>query len=211
VDTEQLCAVANARRRPSVLVSGSAVGYYGNRGDEILREDAAPADDFLARLCRDWEAAAERARGLGLRVVTLRTGVVLGCDGGALAMMLPPFKLGLGGPIGSGRQYVPWIHIRDFVQIVATALVDARYSARSTPSRRNRSPAGSSQRRLAASSAALPCCRCRPRPYGLFLAMRRRSCSTVNAANLQCFADCIFSTHFPPRLKPSPTSRAERV
>lgn len=127
--TEQLVsAVANARRRPSVLVSGSAVGYYGDRGDDILREDAAPGDDFLARLCRDWEAAAERASGLGLRVVTLRTGVVLGRDGGALAMMLPPFRFGLGGRIGSGRQYVPWIHIRDFVQIVATALVDARYS-----------------------------------------------------------------------------------
>ena len=127
--TEQLvCAIASARRRPRVLVSGSAVGYYGHRGDDVLREDAAPGDDFLARLCRDWESSAERARGMGLRVVTLRTGVVLGRDGGALAKMLPPFKLGLGGPIGSGRQYVPWIHIRDFVQIVATALVDARYS-----------------------------------------------------------------------------------
>jgi uncharacterized protein (TIGR01777 family) len=125
--TEQLVgAIARARRRPRVLVSGSAVGYYGNRGDQILDEDASPGDDFLARLCQDWEAAAREAETLGLRVVTLRTGVVLGRDGGALARMLPPFKLGFGGPIGSGRQYVPWIHLRDLVQIVAWALHDAR-------------------------------------------------------------------------------------
>jgi uncharacterized protein (TIGR01777 family) len=126
--TEQLAsAIAGARRRPRVLVSGSAVGYYGDRGDEVLSEDAVPSDDYLARLCRDWEAAAERVGSLGVRVVILRTGVVLGRDGGALAKMLPAFRLGLGGPLGSGRQYVPWIHIRDFVQIVATALADGRY------------------------------------------------------------------------------------
>jgi uncharacterized protein (TIGR01777 family) len=127
--TERLVqALANARWRPRVLVSGSAVGYYGNRGEQILDEDASPGDDFLGRLCQDWEAAAREAETLGLRVVTLRTGVVLGRDGGALARMLPPFKLGLGGPIGSGRQYVPWIHLRDLVQIVANALHDPRFS-----------------------------------------------------------------------------------
>jgi uncharacterized protein (TIGR01777 family) len=127
--TEQLVrAIASARRRPRVLVSGSAVGYYGDRGDTILGEDAAPAGDFLGRLCQDWEAAAGAAEALGLRVVTLRTGVVLGRDGGALGMMLPPFRLGLGGPIGSGRQYVPWIHLRDLVQIIADALLDPRFS-----------------------------------------------------------------------------------
>jgi uncharacterized protein (TIGR01777 family) len=127
--TERLvAAIASARRRPRVLVSGSAVGYYGDRGSEILNEDGGGGDDFLARLCRDWERAAHKARTLGIRVVTLRTGVVLGRDGGALGMMMPPFRLGLGGPIGSGRQYVPWIHIHDFAQIIATALVDGRYS-----------------------------------------------------------------------------------
>ena len=127
--TEQLVrAIASARRRPRVLVSGSAVGYYGDRGETILDEDAAPTGDFLGRLCQDWETAARAAEALGLRVVTLRTGVVLGRDGGALGMMLPPFRLGLGGPIGSGRQYVPWIHLRDLVQVVANALIDARFS-----------------------------------------------------------------------------------
>jgi ligand-binding SRPBCC domain-containing protein len=109
-----------------VLVSGSAVGYYGDRASEVLSEDAAPGNDFLAQLCRDWEAAAHPAEGLGLRVVMLRTGVVLGRDGGALAQMLPPFRLGAGGPVGSGRQYLPWIHLHDLVAIIAAALVDER-------------------------------------------------------------------------------------
>jgi uncharacterized protein len=126
--TEQLVrAIAHARRRPRVLVSGSAVGYYGNRGDEVLDEDAVAAGDFLGRLCQDWEAAARQAEAFGVRVVILRTGVALGRDGGALAKLLPAFKLGLGGPIGSGRQYVPWIHLRDLVQIVSSALGDPRF------------------------------------------------------------------------------------
>jgi hypothetical protein len=119
-------AIAAARRRPRVLVSGSAVGYYGDRSDEILDEDAARGSGFLADLCGDWEAAAQQADALGLRVVTLRTGVVLGRDGGALAQMLPPFRLGLGGPIGAGRQYLPWIHLHDLVAVVVAALVDDR-------------------------------------------------------------------------------------
>jgi len=126
--TEQLVrAIAEASPRPRILISGSAVGYYGDRGDEVLSEVAAGGGDFLAQLCRDWEAAARAAEEFGLRVITLRTGVVLGRDGGALAEMLPPFRLGVGGPAGSGRQYMPWIHLRDLVQLVAAALVDDRY------------------------------------------------------------------------------------
>lgn len=125
--TENLVrALAASRRRPRVLVSGSAVGYYGDRADEILKEDAARGSGFLADLCRDWEAAARKAEDLGLRVVTIRTGVVLGRDGGALAQMLLPFRLGLGGPVGPGRQYLPWIHLHDLVAMIASALVDKR-------------------------------------------------------------------------------------
>jgi uncharacterized protein (TIGR01777 family) len=119
-------AIAAARQRPRVLVSGSAVGYYGDRADEVLDEDAARGIGFLPDLCRGWEAAARAAEDLGVRVVMVRTGVALGRDGGALAQMLPPFKLGLGGPIGHGRQYLPWIHLHDLVAVIAAALVDDR-------------------------------------------------------------------------------------
>jgi uncharacterized protein (TIGR01777 family) len=107
-------------------VSGSAVGYYGDRGDAVLSEESAPADDFLARLCIDWERAALAAEPLGVRVVLLRTGIVLGREGGALARLLLPFKLGLGGPIGSGKQFMPWIHLHDHVEMIAAALGDER-------------------------------------------------------------------------------------
>jgi uncharacterized protein (TIGR01777 family) len=120
-------AIAAARPRPLVLISGSAVGYYGDRGTERLGESSAPGSDFLSQLCQAWEAAARDVEGLGVRLVILRTGVVLGRDGGALAPMLLPFKLGVGGPVGSGRQYFPWIHLHDLVGIIATALVDDRY------------------------------------------------------------------------------------
>jgi hypothetical protein len=120
-------ALAAAKTRPSVFISGSAVGYYGDRADEPLTETSSPGDDFLARLCRRWEDAAQQAETRSLRVVRLRTGVVFGRDGGALAQMLPPFALGLGGPVGSGTHYVPWIHLHDLVKIIAVALVDDRY------------------------------------------------------------------------------------
>lgn len=126
VTRELVTAMAAARRRPRVLVSASAVGYYGHRADERLTESSPAGRGFLAELCRDWEAAARRAEDLGVRVVLLRTGVVLGRDGGALAQMATPFRLGLGGPIGSGRQYVPWIHLHDLVSIVVAALADDR-------------------------------------------------------------------------------------
>ena len=120
-------AIAAARTRPGVFISGSAVGYYGDRGEETLTETSASGDGFLAQLCRAWELAAQPAEALGLRVVRLRTGVVLGRAGGALARMLPPFAIGLGGPIGTGTQYLPWIHLHDLVKIIAVALVDDRY------------------------------------------------------------------------------------
>ncbi|MES1255779.1 MAG: TIGR01777 family oxidoreductase [Acidobacteriota bacterium] len=120
-------ALHAANPRPSLLVSGSAVGYYGDRGEERLTEQSEPGNDFLAQLCRDWEQAAVEAEPLGVRVVRLRTGVVLGRDGGALAQMLPPFRMGAGGPIGSGRQYVPWIHLHDLVGIISAAIADSRY------------------------------------------------------------------------------------
>ena len=103
------------------------MGYYGDCGDETLTEASTSGDGFLAQLCREWELAVQPAEALGLRVVRLRTGVVLGRAGGALARMLPPFEIGLGGPIGTGTQYLPWIHLHDLVKIIAVALVDDRY------------------------------------------------------------------------------------
>ena len=120
-------AIAAASPRPRVLVSASAVGYYGDRGSELLTERSSPGRDYLAEVCRRWEAAANAAESHGVRVVCLRIGVVLGRDGGALARMLPPFLVGAGGPIGTGRQYFPWIHLRDLVRVIATAIADGRY------------------------------------------------------------------------------------
>ena len=114
-------AIELLRQRPRVLVSGSAVGYYGDRGEELLEESATPGSDFLSQVCGAWEAEANRAASLGLRVVTPRTGIVLGQGGGALAKMLPPFKLGLGGRLSSGRQWMPWIHMDDLVGLLLHA------------------------------------------------------------------------------------------
>ena len=126
--TERLVrAIAQSRTRPRVLVSGSAVGYYGDRAGERLPESAPPGDDFLAHLCREWEHAARAATAHGVRVMTLRSGVALGREGGALAPMLLPFRLGVGGPVGSGRQYFPWIHLDDLVRVITVALLDERY------------------------------------------------------------------------------------
>lgn len=102
-------------KRPPVLVNSSAIGFYGSRGDEELDEQSAPGTGFLAEVCQAWEAESVRAEELGMRVVTLRTGIVLSIKGGALAKMLFPFKLGLGGPIGSGTQWMSWVHIDDVV------------------------------------------------------------------------------------------------
>lgn len=113
--------------RPSALVSQSAVGYYGDRGAETLREDAAPGQGWLADLVVAWERAAHEAPS-GVRVVTTRTGVVLSRSGGALAKMLPPFRLGIGGPVAGGKQYVPWIHLDDVVGGLAHCVADASAS-----------------------------------------------------------------------------------
>jgi len=114
-------AVAAAARPPRVFVSGSAVGYYGPHGDEIVTESTPPGDDFLARVCTAWEAEARRAASV-TRVVCVRTGLVLERDGGALPQMLPPFWFGAGGPVGSGRQYWPWIHRADWIALVRWAI-----------------------------------------------------------------------------------------
>jgi uncharacterized protein (TIGR01777 family) len=115
-------ALAGLRRPPSALLVASAIGIYGNRGDEILDERSNPGSGILPRLCRAWEAAAEPARQGGIRVVHLRFGVVLDPNGGAMAKMLPPFRLGLGGRLGSGKQWMSWIGLADLVAAVLFAL-----------------------------------------------------------------------------------------
>jgi len=116
-------AIAGAERRPSVLVNASATGYYGDRGDEELDETSGPGmDRFTVSLCVAWEAEASKAEALGLRVVRLRTGVVLAPDGGAMGKMLIPFRACLGGTLGSGRQWMPWIHVDDVVGMTIAAL-----------------------------------------------------------------------------------------
>ncbi len=114
-------ALSRQSQRPRVLVCASAVGYYGSRGDQILTEASSPGADFLARVVVGWEEAAQLAESLGLRVVRLRFGMVLG-DGGALARLLPPFRFGLGGKLGSGHQWMAWIHIEDAVNLILFAL-----------------------------------------------------------------------------------------
>jgi len=109
---------------PKVMVSISAVGYYGDRGDEVLTEESTPGEDFLARVCREWEAAAEPARRAGIRVVHPRLGIVLSPQGGALGTTLPIFKLGGGGKIGSGRQWWSWVALDDVVGSIVHALTD---------------------------------------------------------------------------------------
>ena len=108
--------------RPRVLVSASAVGIYGNRGEEVLTEESPPGTGFLADLCRAWEEAANEARALGVRVAVTRFGVVVDSSGGMLPKMLPVFRLGLGGPLGSGRQWLSWVSLPDLVQVVEMAL-----------------------------------------------------------------------------------------
>ncbi|WP_022952522.1 TIGR01777 family oxidoreductase [Leucothrix mucor] len=104
-----------AKQKPEVFISGSAIGVYGLHGDEKLDEQASGDDSFSSKLCRDWEAQAAEAEALGIRCCYLRTGVVLGKNGGALSKMLPPFKMALGGPMGSGQQWMSWVHMDDLV------------------------------------------------------------------------------------------------
>ncbi|MCG8708121.1 TIGR01777 family oxidoreductase [Brenneria sp. 4F2] len=114
--TERLATLINAGSQPpAVFISGSAVGYYGDQGAALVTEDETPAHEFTHYLCARWEALAQSAESDKTRVCLLRTGIVLSSRGGALAKMLPLFRLGLGGPLGSGRQYMPWIHLDDMV------------------------------------------------------------------------------------------------
>ncbi len=108
-------ALAKAPQRPRVFISASAIGYYGNRGDEVLTETSTPGSDFLATVCREWEGATQPASEAGIRTVDVRIGLMLSGSGGALPRMLLPFRVGLGGRIGDGRQWWSWIHIRDLV------------------------------------------------------------------------------------------------
>ncbi|MGE0788880.1 MAG: TIGR01777 family oxidoreductase [Sandaracinaceae bacterium] len=121
-------AIAKAKEPPSVLVCASAIGYYGSRGDEELHEASGPGDDFLAHVCREWEEEAMRAEELGVRVVRMRLSLVLGADGGALGAMLPLFKMGLGGKIGDGGQYWPWIHVEDAARMIVCAIEDPSWT-----------------------------------------------------------------------------------
>ena len=114
--------LATLERRPATLICASATGVYGDRGDEVLTETSAPGTDKVAGLCQEWERSARQAEQLGMRVVLLRTGLVLGRDGGALARMLPAFRRGLGGPLGNGRQWMSWIHLLDLVRLIVFAL-----------------------------------------------------------------------------------------
>ena len=120
--------LAQVSNRPKVMVSASAIGYYGNRGSETLREDSPPGSGFLAEVCAEWEAAAQPASAKGIRVVYLRSGVVLSPNGGALAKMLTPFKMGVGGVIGRGDQYWSWIALPDVIAFLRRALEDATLS-----------------------------------------------------------------------------------
>ncbi|MDE3171247.1 MAG: TIGR01777 family oxidoreductase [Acidobacteriota bacterium] len=120
-------AIARIPRRPRVLVSASATGYYGDRGDEVLTEASKPGSDFLALLVRDWETEAMRARAAGIRTVMLRFGIILDSKGGALPKMLLPFRIGVGGQMGPGRQWMPWIALADAVQVARAALLDERF------------------------------------------------------------------------------------
>jgi len=121
-------ALARLKQKPAVFVSASAIGYYGNRGDETLNESSACGNDFLAELCRDWEGEAIRAQASGIRTVITRFGVILSVKGGALPQMLTPFKLGLGGRLGTGKQWMSWIALDDVVGILREALSNKQAS-----------------------------------------------------------------------------------
>jgi uncharacterized protein len=117
-------ALTKLPRKPQVLISSSATGYYGSRGDEVLSESSAPASDFLAQVCVDWEKEAQAAEQSGIRVVRIRTGIVLDARGGALQRMLPPFKMGAGGKLGNGKHWMSWIHLDDLTSLYQFALLN---------------------------------------------------------------------------------------
>jgi uncharacterized protein (TIGR01777 family) len=119
-------AIAKAKVKPKFLINASAVGYYGARGDETLTEESAPGKDYLARVCVAWEEEAKKAQDQGVRVALIRTGIVLAKGKGALAKMVPPFKFFVGGPLGSGKQWMPWIHIEDEIGLILFLIENAK-------------------------------------------------------------------------------------
>lgn len=124
--TEQLIAcMARMAAKPDILISGSAIGYYGNQGDAVLTEESATQNDFSHQLCADWEDAAKQAEQFGVRVCWIRTGLVLAAGGGILQRMLPPFRLGFGGRLGDGRQWMSWIHRQDWIAIAQSMIADS--------------------------------------------------------------------------------------
>ena len=122
ITRELVCSLEKLEDGPKVLVSASAIGYYGNRGDEVLTEESKPGGDFLARLAQEWEAEAVKAEALGMRVARLRFGIILAKEGGALPQMMRPFKFGAGGRIGSGQQWMSWITLADAVAVIRKVL-----------------------------------------------------------------------------------------
>jgi uncharacterized protein (TIGR01777 family) len=119
-----VAAIGDTESPPSLIVAGSAIGYYGSRGEEELKEEAGPGSDFLASVCRDLETEVEAASRMGVRVVRLRTGIVMAPSGGALGQLIPVFRAGLGGRLGAGRQWFSWVHISDLVGIILRVLDD---------------------------------------------------------------------------------------
>jgi uncharacterized protein len=115
-------AFARLEKKPKVFITGSAIGFYGDRDDDEMTETSSAGDTFLAKVCKEWEAESRRAEDMGIRTVLLRTGIVLSKDGGALATMLTPFKLGVGGVVGSGKQWMSWVSLDDVVAIINFAL-----------------------------------------------------------------------------------------
>jgi hypothetical protein len=122
ITRELLCSIEKLEDGPKTIISASAVGYYGSRGDEVLTEESKPGDDFLARVTSEWEAEAVKAEALGLRVVRLRFGIILAKHGGALPQVMRPFKFGVGGRLGSGQQWMSWIALQDVVSVIREAL-----------------------------------------------------------------------------------------
>jgi len=128
ITRELLCALEKLEDGPKALISASAIGYYGNRGDEVLTEESKPGDDFLAHLAQEWEAEALKGEALGVRVVRLRFGIILAKHGGALPQMMRPFKFGVGGKLGSGQQWMSWITLQDVVGVIRRVLEDQAIS-----------------------------------------------------------------------------------
>jgi len=125
-----VAALGKMNAKPDVLISASAIGFYGDRGDEVLTEESAAGTSFLAGISKDWEAEALRAEQFRTRVVLARFGIILSKSGGALPKMILPFKLGLGGRIGSGKQWMSWVRLEDVVQILRVALATVKSAAR---------------------------------------------------------------------------------